>query len=168
MAQQAINTENLPSIFGARVAILASKWYPDHVASMTAKCADLLIRHGADVTTHVLPGTLEFPYAAQLITETCPNVEAIVCLSVVCQGETKHFDMIIESCGLELTRVSVAFDIPIINEILPATDMSQVIARTSDDEFNKGIEAAVAAIEMISWTRSMWRLADENAEVDFQ
>ena len=44
---------------------------------------------------------------------------------------------------------------PVVVEILPVFDIQQAIDRSSDDEFNKGIEAAVAALEMLSWRRGV-------------
>ena len=42
---------------------------------------------------------------------------------------------------------------PILNEVIPVTEIAQAESRTADDEFNKGIEAAAAAVEMIDWNR---------------
>lgn len=153
MAQEAVDVRNLPMIPDARIAILRSKWYSDIVGSMHSKCEQLLIKRGAVVETHVLPGTLEFPYAAQMLAENDFDLEAIICLSVVVKGETHHFDMIIDSCIQGLTRVARDSLIVVINEILPVVDIEHARARAADDEFNKGIEAAAAAIEMVDWTR---------------
>lgn len=153
MAQERVDIRDLPMIPDARVAILRSKWYPDIVGAMHSKCEQLLLKRGAVVETHVLPGTLEFPYAAQVLAENDFDLEAIICLSVVVKGETKHFEMIVESCVQGLTRVAQNSLIVVINEILPVTDIRHAQARASDDQFNKGIEAAAAAIEMIDWTR---------------
>lgn len=156
MAQEAIDLSKLPRLEGARVDILMSKWYPEYVRSMRDKCVCLLTEHGVDrVVEHVLPGTLEFPFAAQQLIRNFDEIDAIVCLSVVLEGETKHFDLIMQACAHGLTAIGRESGVPIINEILPVSDLSHAEARTADDEFNKGIEAAVAAIEMIEWCRDL-------------
>ena len=164
MAQSPVNTEDVPRVYGCEVAVLTSKWYPEYVEPMTEKCVDFLNRHGAIVDVHVLPGTLEFPFAAAVIANVFSNVEAIICLSVVLQGETKHFDMIVNTCAQELATTSKQIRVPIINEILPVTDLSQAAARSRDDEFNKGLEAAVAAMEMIYWTRAVLAAGSDEEE----
>ena len=154
MIQSVITTNELPNITGASIDLLLSKWYPDLVQSMRDKCARLLYRHDAkSVRYHVLPGTMEFPYAAQILSEQAPFPDAIICLSVVLKGETRHFDMIINACSQGLTDVARQTKIPIINEILPVSTLDQAKARSADDEYNKGLEAAAAAIQMIDWKR---------------
>ncbi|MCY3885188.1 MAG: 6,7-dimethyl-8-ribityllumazine synthase [Gammaproteobacteria bacterium] len=153
MAQQTVDLRNLPMIEDASVAILLSKWYPEIVESMHEKCRDLLIARGAFVTSHKLPGTFEFPFAAQTLAETDIELEGIVCLSVVVKGETRHFEAIVDATTRQLVQISCEQGIVIINEILPVLDKQHAIARSQDDQFNKGIEAAVAAIEMIDWYR---------------
>ena len=66
-----------------------------------------------------------------------------------------HFEMILDECVRGLGEVSRRERIPVINEILPVTDIAQAEVRTADDDLNKGIEAAVAAIEIIGWRRKL-------------
>lgn len=80
---------------------------------------------------------------------------AIVCVGVVLKGETRHFEMIVNSCAFGLTKASIDYDVIVINGIIPATDKEQIVARATTDQFNKGIELASAAIETIAWTRTV-------------
>ena len=155
--QQAIDIAALPTLEGgATVAILRSKWYADIVGSLHAKCVEVLRAKGVDnIVTHTLPGSLEFPFAANEVVETDPDVDAIVCLGVVLKGDTYHFEMIIDECVRGLGEVSRRARVPIVNEVLPVTKLADARARAADDEFNKGIEAAVAAIEIIHWRRQL-------------
>lgn len=155
--QQAIDIAALPTLEdGATVVILRSKWYADIVASLEAKCVEVLQAKGVDnIVTHTLPGSLEFPFAANEVVETDPDVDAIVCLGVVLKGDTYHFEMIIDECVRGLGEVSRRARVPIVNEILPVTELADARARAADDEFNKGIEAAAAAIEIIHWRRQL-------------
>ena len=166
MAKRSIDIKRLPTINGARVAVLQSSWYGSIVQALHTKCEELLKEKGARVETHVLPGTFEFPFAAQVISDADAEVEAIICLSVVVKGETYHFDTIINSAIQGLRDVSVFQQIPVINGILPVSDINQALERSRDDEYNKGIEAAVAAIEMISWNRA-YIPRSANTPVDF-
>ena len=153
--QQAIDVDALPTVTGARVAILRSKWYGDIVESLSSKCLSVLAAKGVeDVEAHLLPGCFEFPYAANELART-KALDAMICLGVVLKGDTFHFEMIIDECVRGLGEVSRAARVPIINEILPVTDLAQAQARAAADEFNKGIEAAAAAIEIIHWRRRL-------------
>lgn len=152
--QQAIDVDALaPLAHGAAVAILRSKWHADIVASLHRKCVSVLRAKGVDrIDSHLLPGCFEFPYAANELAQTS-KLDAIICLGVVLKGDTYHFEMIVDACVRGLGEVSRLARIPIINEILPVVDLAQAQARAADDEFNKGIEAAVAAVEIIRWKR---------------
>ena len=158
--QQAIDVDALaPLDCGAAVAILRSKWYAEIVASLHGKCVSVLRAKGVDrIDSHILPGCFEFPYAANELAQASTasrRLDAIICLGVVLKGDTCHFEMIVDECVRGLGEVSRSARVPIINEILPVADLAQAQARAADDEFNKGIEAAVAAIEIIHWKRRL-------------
>ena len=154
--QQAIDIDALPVIEGgAHVAILCSKWYPDIVSALHRKCVEVLAAKGVDdIDTHLLPGSFEFPYAANELAKE-QSLDALICLGVVLKGDTYHFEMIVDECVRGLGEVSRAARVPIINEVLPVTELAQAAARAADDAFNKGIEAAAAAIEIIHWRRQL-------------
>ena len=157
--QQAIDIDALPRLTApTRVVILRSKWYADIVASLHGKCVEVLTAKGVDdIVTHTLPGSFEFPFAANELINAQDRPDAIICLGVVLKGDTYHFEMIVDECVRGLGAVSRAARIPIINEVLPVTDIAQAESRARDDEFNKGIEAAAAAIEIVHWRRTAIR-----------
>ena len=147
--------KNLPSISGARIAILQSKWYREHTDKMVSHCIDVLQKaqaHSPEV--HILPGSLELPIAAKTLAQKKdPRFDALICFGAIIKGDTYHFEMVLNECSSGLSRVSLDYDIPILVEVLPCTTLEQLIKRSGNDEFNKGIEAAVAAIEIIDWRR---------------
>ena len=154
--QQAIDIDALPRLVApTRVAILRSKWYGEVVAGLHDKCVAVLEAKGVDrIESHTLPGSFEFPYAANELARGVYKPDAIICLGVVLKGDTYHFEMIVDECVRGLGEVSRAMRVPIINEVLPVTDIAQAESRAADDPFNKGIEAAAAAIEIIHWRRT--------------
>ena len=169
--QQAIDVAALPNVPFARMVILRSKWYADIIDGLHAKCVATLEAKGVqDIDTHVLPGSFEFPIAAETLMRYAypdgPSAlprrheqppSAIICLGVVLKGDTYHFEMIVDECVRGLGSVSRRYNVPIINEVLPVTDIAQAEARAADDEFNKGIEAAAAAIEIVHWRLAVGR-----------
>ena len=117
----------------------------------------------SQIDEYTLPGCLEIPLAARdLLAREVEDgeveknkIDAIVCFGIIVKGDTLHFEMISEESMRGLGSVMHDFRRPILVEILPVFDMQQAIDRSSDDEFNKGVEAAVAAIEVVSWRRSL-------------
>ena len=137
-----------------------------------ACCAVLEDAGYTKIDEYTLPGCLEIPLAARdLLAEDARNlgdlsdnkaenkvenkIDAIVCFGIIVKGDTLHFEMISEESMRGLGSVMHDFRRPILVEILPVFEMQQAIDRSSNDEFNKGIEAAVAAIEMVAWRRSI-------------
>lgn len=144
-----------PQIVGAHIAIIQSKWYREYTDKMVGPCKKLLEEAGAArVEVHVLPGSLELPLAAQTLARGSDKPDAIIAFGAIIKGDTYHFEMVMNECSQGLARVSLECDIPVISEVLPCTQVDQLIKRSSDDDFNKGIEAAVAAAEMIVWRRT--------------
>ncbi|NDC37769.1 MAG: 6,7-dimethyl-8-ribityllumazine synthase [Proteobacteria bacterium] len=154
MAQTTYKLEGLPSIPNSKVAIFLSKWHREHSQRMVDKCSAVLKEHGcAQIETHLMPGCLEIPLAVRRIAQRTPDLDAAVVFGVILKGDTYHFDMVKDLCMSGLERVMFEFDLPIINEVLPVNRIEDVIVRSSDDNRNKGLEAAAAAIEVIDWRR---------------
>tara|TARA_B100000575_G_scaffold279377_1_gene267649 strand:- start:952 stop:1440 length:489 start_codon:yes stop_codon:yes gene_type:complete len=154
-----VDTASLPAIKApGRICILKSKWYPEHVESMARACEAILRQAGySDIEQYTLPGSLEIPLAARdlLAEDGAGKIDAVICFGVIVKGDTLHFEMISEESMRGLGQVMHEFRRPVVVEILPVFDIQQAIDRSSDDEFNKGIEAAVAALEMIHWHRGV-------------
>ncbi len=153
-----VELSNLPAIDRpGRIAILKSNWYPEFVENMADACSAVLSQHGyTQIEQHVLPGSLELPLAARdlLAEDSNHEIDAIICFGVIIKGDTLHFEMISYECMRGLGKVMEDFRRPVVVEVLPVFDIKQAEERAGDDEFNKGIEAAVAAIEMVAWRRA--------------
>ncbi len=152
-----IDVSTLPRISNpGSIVILKSKWYPEFVDSLSSTCINVLNQCGyQEIEEHVLPGSLEIPLAARdiLSEDTSNRIDAIICFGVIVKGDTLHFELISQESMRGLGIVMHEFRRPIIVEILPVYEIDQAKQRSSNDEFNKGIEAAVAAIEMVAWRR---------------
>ena len=154
----ALDTSALPVITKpGSICILQSKWHFNLVQSMTEACTRVLAQAGyTKIDVHTLPGSLEVPLAARdlLAEDSAGHIDAVICFGVIVKGDTLHFEMISQESMRGLGAVMHEFRRPVIVEILPVFTEQQAIDRASDDDFNKGIEAAVAAIEMIAWRRA--------------
>ena len=154
-----VDLSSLPPINNpGRIAILKSKWYPELVNNMASACAEVLSQYGyVRIEQHTLPGSLELPLAARdlLAEDTAQEIDAIICFGVIVKGETLHFEMISYECMRGLGEVMHEFRRPVVVEVLPVFEIAHAEERAADDEFNKGIEAAAAAIEMVAWRESV-------------
>jgi len=159
MAKTVVDLSGLPRIDNpGRIAILQSKWYPEIVVSMSDTCARVLRETGYQrVEVHTLPGALELPLGAAdlLATDSAGDLDAVICFGVILKGETLHFEMITNECMRGLGAVGLQYRRPVVVEVLPVLEIEHARARAADDEFNKGYEAAAAALEMIHWRRSV-------------
>lgn len=156
--QVELNPSDMPKIPGAKVAILQARWYHEQLDRMVKKTVELLVAAECpEPTVHVLPGSLELPLAAQAlfrkgVRDGAPY-DAIICYGAIMQGETKHFDMIMNMCAEGFNNVILEEGTPIIMEVIPINSVAQLEARSQDNAFNKGVEAAMATAEIIDWRR---------------
>jgi len=157
--QVVLDPKTMPKIPGAKIAILQSKWYKEQLDSMSKTCIEMLV--AADCPTpeqYVLPGCWELPLAAKTLMQHAPAdapYDAILVFGAIMKGETYHFEMIADACSRDFGAVMLSEGVPIINEVIPFTKMEQLNARSANDGFNKGIEAALAAAEIIAWRREI-------------
>jgi 6,7-dimethyl-8-ribityllumazine synthase len=122
---------------------------------MVKRCLEVLSAAGCVTPkVHVVPGSLEIPLAAKRLVENDPELESIIVFGVILKGDTYHFEMVKDLANSGLERVMFEHDIPIINEIIPVDTLEYVRARSGDDDKNKGLEAGLAAVEIMAWRRA--------------
>jgi 6,7-dimethyl-8-ribityllumazine synthase len=142
---------------GMRVAIVVGR-FNDFVAQRLLEgSVDALVRHGAaadDLTVIWVPGSFEIPLAAQEIAEQ-GRVDAIVCLGVVIRGETPHFDFVAGEASRGVGGIGLRARIPTAFGIVTTETLEQAIDRAGGKHGNKGADAALAAVEMVSLLRTL-------------
>lgn len=141
----------------ARFAILVSRWNSFVVESLLDGAVDALKRHGiAEADMHIVrvPGAFEMPLAAQRLAAS-KQYDAIVALGAVIRGGTPHFEYVAGECSKGLATVSMQHDIPVGNGVLTVNSIEQAIERSGTKAGNKGEEAALSALEMVSLLREM-------------
>ena len=101
-----------------------------------------------------MPGSFELSLGAQKLAKR-DDVDAVICLGCVIQGETRHFDFICDAVAHGVTNVSLKYDKPVIFGVLTPETQKQAIARAGGKHGNKGDEAAFTAIKMVGLSREM-------------
>jgi 6,7-dimethyl-8-ribityllumazine synthase len=142
---------------GLKVALIATRFNEVVTARLVEGALDALVRHGADpksVTLIRAPGSFELPQvAAKLAAQG--TYDAIVALGCLIRGETPHFDLIATEATKGLAQVAASSGVPIAFGVLTCDTMEQAIDRAGGKAGNKGWDAALAAIEMVSLFRRL-------------
>lgn len=139
----------------ARFCILAARFNDRIVEDLVRGALDALRRHGvAESAVDVVrvPGAFELPLAAKRAART-RQYDGLVALGVVIRGATPHFDYVCSECAAGLNRVSLEFELPVGFGVLTCDTVDQAVERAGIKHGNKGADAALATIEMVSLLR---------------
>jgi len=140
-----------------RFCVVAARFNESIVDRLIHGAIDALTRHGANESKIQLirvPGAYELPLAVQRAAKA-RQYDGIVALATVIRGATPHFDYVCSECASGLTRVSLEQDIPIGFGLLTCDTIEQAIERSGTKAGNKGFDAALATIEMVSLLRQI-------------
>jgi 6,7-dimethyl-8-ribityllumazine synthase len=141
----------------ARIALLVSRFNSFVVESLLAGALDTLKRHGADdrdLQIVRVPGAWEIPFVAQRLAAS-KRCDAIIALGAVIRGGTPHFEYVAGECTKGLSMVQMKYDIPVAFGVLTVDTIEQAVERAGTKAGNKGAEAALSTIEMISLLRNL-------------
>ncbi|HEX6539558.1 MAG TPA: 6,7-dimethyl-8-ribityllumazine synthase [Candidatus Dormibacteraeota bacterium] len=144
---------------GLRAGIVVARFNELVSQRLLDGAVDTLLRHGASdehVTVVWVPGSFEIPIAARTLAEQ-GGVDAVVCLGAVIRGETAHFDYVAGEAARGVAAVHAATGVPATFGVLTVDTLEQALDRAGGKHGNKGADAAVAAIEMVSLLRELRR-----------
>jgi 6,7-dimethyl-8-ribityllumazine synthase len=145
------NFDDVPSAEGMTFGIVVAEWNSNITEGLFKGAKEALLACGCkdvDIIRKNVPGSFELPLAAQFFFEST-EVDAVICLGSVIQGETKHFDYVCQSTALGIKDVSLKHNKPVIFGVLTDNTMQQAIDRSGGKHGNKGTEAAISAIKMV-------------------
>ncbi|MFK7890218.1 MAG: 6,7-dimethyl-8-ribityllumazine synthase [Granulosicoccus sp.] len=137
---------------GLKVGIVSTRWNDFMGHRMLQGAKDALLQHDVaddDITIAIVPGCYEVPLAAKKMAAS-GKYDAMVCLGVLIRGSTIHFDLIASEVSKGIANVALQFDIPIGFGIITTETIEQAIERAGSKAGNKGVESALAALEMAS------------------
>jgi len=137
---------------GAKFAIVGSRFNAFIVERLIEGAVDALLRHGADrnnITVVRVPGSWEIPLVCARLAGT-GKLDAIVALGAVIRGATPHFDHVANEVSKGVAQASMDSGVPIAFGVLTTDSIEQAVERAGTKAGNKGFDAAVAAIEMVT------------------
>lgn len=135
-----------------RFIILAARFNSLIVDRLVEGAVDALRRHGvseSNITIIMAPGAFELPVLARQVLSK-HSCDAVIALGAVIRGGTPHFDYVAGECVKGLSHVSLDTGVPIAFGVLTVDSIEQAIERAGTKAGNKGAEAALSALEMVS------------------
>ena len=140
-----------------RIGVIAAEWNPEVTDALLQGAVDTLNEHGVkaeNLLVRRVPGTFELTSAADMMLGT-PNIDAVICIGCVIQGETRHFEFICQAVSQGITNVALKRERPVIFSVLTCDTMQQALDRAGGRHGNKGVEGAITALKMIAYQRSL-------------
>ena len=142
---------------GARFALVASRFNHFIVDRLVLGALDALVRHGADrahLTLVRVPGAWEIPPVAARIASS-GKVDAVIALAAVIRGATPHFEYVSSEVSKGVASAALESKVPVAFGVLTTDTIEQAIERAGTKAGNKGWDAAVTAIEMVSLAHAL-------------
>ncbi|MEL6535894.1 MAG: 6,7-dimethyl-8-ribityllumazine synthase [Bacteroidota bacterium] len=143
--------KNITDIKTKRFGIVVSEWNEAVTEALYTGAYETLLQHGAqkeNIMRVNVPGSYELTLAAQWMAQR-EDVDSVICLGCVIQGETRHFDFICDAVAQGITNVNLKYNKPIIFGVLTPNTQQQALDRAGGKHGNKGDEAAITAIKML-------------------
>lgn len=140
-----------------RFAILAARFNERVVEGLVSGAVDALRRHGAgdkQIEIVRVPGAYDMPLVARKLAQS-RRYDAIVAVGAVIRGATAHFDYVAGECSAGLARVSQETGVPVGFGVLTTDTAEQAMDRAGGKAGNKGVDAALAAIELCNLLRRL-------------
>ena len=140
-----------------KIGIAVGRFNGFLVESLVQGALDALLRHGVlgqNITVVRVPGAFELPLTAKRMAQS-GKFDAIVVLGAIIRGSTPHFDIVASESAKGLSHVALHHDIPVINGILTTENIEQTIERAGTKAGNKGYDAAMTAVEMVSTLKAI-------------
>jgi 6,7-dimethyl-8-ribityllumazine synthase len=137
---------------GAKFAIVGSRFNAFIVERLIEGAVDALVRHGAsaaNITVVRVPGSWEIPLVCRRLAKS-GKLDAIVSVGAVIRGATPHFDHVANEVSKGVAQASLESGVPISFGVLTTDTIEQAVERAGTKAGNKGFDAAVAAIEMVT------------------
>lgn len=145
-----------------KFGIVVSDWNQEVTHSLLRGALETLISHGAkeeNILVKHVPGSFELTLGAQFMAEY-GDLDGVICLGCVIQGETRHFDFICQGVTHGITELNMNYNIPFVFGLLTTNNQEQAIDRSGGKHGNKGVEAAITAIKMAALQKEMEELED--------
>lgn len=147
----------IPNAKNFRFGIVVSEWNKDITDGLYKGALEALLDCGVvkeNIVPIAVPGSFELVYGCKKLIERNKELDAVIAIGSVIQGETKHFDFVCSATAQGVKDLNLTYDVPVIFCVLTDNTLQQAIDRSGGKHGNKGVEAAIAAIKMAAIKQS--------------
>ena len=140
------------TVDGQRFAVVVSRFNDFITSKLLTGAIDALKRHGAtddNITAVYVPGAFELPMITKRLADS-GEFDAIICLGCVIRGQTPHFEYIASEAAKGIAQVGLASGVPTTFGVITSDTLEQAVERAGSKAGNKGVDAAVSAIELVN------------------
>jgi 6,7-dimethyl-8-ribityllumazine synthase len=144
---------NITDVRNKRFAIVVAEWNAEVTEALYQGAYQTLLKEGAseqNIIRKNVPGSFELSLGAQWMAQQ-RDIDAVICIGCVIQGETRHFDFICNAVAYGITEVGLKYNKPVIFGVLTPDSQEQALDRAGGKHGNKGDEAAITAIKMLGF-----------------
>lgn len=145
----------VPSGAGLRLGLVVSAWNAEITGALRDGAVETLLKHGVALKMLIeetVPGSFELPLGAQALLEH-QGVDGVLCIGSVIRGETPHFDYVCQAVSQGIMDLNLKSGKPVIFCVLTDNTLEQARDRSGGKHGNKGIECAVALLQMCDLLR---------------
>jgi 6,7-dimethyl-8-ribityllumazine synthase len=134
---------------GRKIAVVVSKWHPELTSILAQGAVDTCKNAGvAQIDVFQVPGSFELPLVARWMLADA-SYDGVIAIGIIIKGDTRHDEFIANAVSKGLTDVSLEQNKPVAFGVLTTENLEQAQDRSGGKLGNKGIEAAVALLEML-------------------
>ncbi len=140
-----------------KFAVVCGRFNDFFVSKLLDGARDAILRHGGsdeNISVAWVPGSYEIPFAVKEFLKQ-GKYDAVIALGVVIQGATPHASYINSEVSKALANLGLEFSTPVTYGLITADNLEQAIERSGSKAGNKGVDAALAAIEMANLTKAL-------------
>ena len=148
-----LSAQDLPPVSDKKFGVVVSEWNQEVTESLYSGALDTLLKFGAskeNIIRKNVPGSYELSLGAQWMAQI-EEIDAVICLGCVIQGETPHFNFISQSVAQGLKDVALKYNKTVVLGVLTVNTFIQALDRAGGKHGNKGDEAAMTALKMLGF-----------------
>lgn len=142
-----------------KIGIIVSRWNEQVTGALKEGAMQTLLEAGVarqNILDFEVPGSFELPSAAAMLLDANEDVDAVICLGCIIQGETRHFEFIAQAVADGIAKVGIEYTVPVIFGVLTCNTAEQAADRSGGKHGNKGVEAAASCLQMLHTHKMMY------------
>jgi 6,7-dimethyl-8-ribityllumazine synthase len=146
------NKGEIPNGADFKIGIVVSEWNDDITTNLLNGAIEALLENGVkknNIIVKNVPGAFELPLGCQFLLEHDEDLDGVIAIGCVIQGDTKHFDFVCQGATQGIMALNLEYNTPVAFCLLTDNTKQQSIDRSGGKHGNKGIECAIACLKMI-------------------